>query len=134
MYRSVPKMSLNSLCMLLYFAPTVKCRNVCVSCSYRHCVARMGSCPCRSISVTVTYFGEPKVTKFLIEDIQLCFNTQKLNSFIPSKQQLHTIISTLVWLHVSVFSRPSSVQYFPIEGTISAHYTLWDPILFTGSP
>ena len=46
-------------------------------------------------------------------------------------QQQHTIISTLVWLHVSVLSRPSSGQSFPVEGTIGAHYTLWDPILFT---
>ena len=35
-------------------------------------------------------------------------------------QQRHTIISTLVWLHVSVFSRPSSDQYFTVEGTVGA--------------
>jgi len=34
----------------------------------------------------------------------------------------------LMWLHVSVFSRPSSGQYFPVEGTVGAHYTLWDPM------
>ena len=28
--------------------------------------------------------------------------------------------------------RPSSSQYFPVEGTNGAQYTLWDPILFTG--
>jgi hypothetical protein len=47
-------------------------------------------------------------------------------------QQQHTIFTTLIWLHVSVFSRPSSGQYFPVEGTIDAHYTLWDPMLFIG--
>ena len=35
-----------------------------------------------------------------------------------------------MWLHVAVFSGPSSGQYFPVEGTIGAHYTLWDPMLF----
>jgi hypothetical protein len=33
-----------------------------------------------------------------------------------------------MWLHVSVFSRPSSGQYFPAEGTVGAHHTLWDPM------
>ena len=47
-------------------------------------------------------------------------------------EQYHTIISTLVWLHVSVFSRPSSGQYFPVKGKIRAHYTQWDPIIFAG--
>jgi hypothetical protein len=36
-------------------------------------------------------------------------------------QQQHTILSTLVWLLVSVFSRTSSDQYFPVEGAISVH-------------
>ena len=67
-------------------------------------------------------------------------NTQKKSTY-KSKikwfysvetQKQHTIISTLVWLHVPVFSRPSSGQYFAVEGTVGAHYTLWDPILFTG--
>jgi len=47
-------------------------------------------------------------------------------------QQKDTITSTLVRLHVSVFSRPSSGQNFSVECTIGAHCTLWDPILFTG--
>ena len=47
-------------------------------------------------------------------------------------QQQHTIISTLVWLHVLFLSRPSSGQYFPAEGTFGVHYTVWDLILFTG--
>jgi hypothetical protein len=47
-------------------------------------------------------------------------------------QQKHTNISTPLWLHVSLFSRSSSGQYIPVEGTIGAHYTLWDPIKFTG--
>ena len=34
-----------------------------------------------------------------------------------------------MWLHVSVFSRTSSGQYFPVECKIGEHYTLWDPIL-----
>ena len=51
--------------------------------------------------------------------------------FVETQQQ-HTIISTLVWLRVSVSSRPSSGQHFPVEGTIGVHYTLWGPILFTG--
>jgi hypothetical protein len=46
-------------------------------------------------------------------------------------QQEHSTITTLVWLHVSVFSRPSSDQYFPVEGTIDARCILWDPILIT---
>ena len=37
----------------------------------------------------------------------------------------------LIQLQVSVFSRQTSGQYFPVEGTFGAHYTLWDPILFT---
>jgi hypothetical protein len=28
--------------------------------------------------------------------------------------------------------RPSSGQYFPVEVTIGAHYTLWDPKLLIG--
>jgi hypothetical protein len=47
-------------------------------------------------------------------------------------QKLHTTISTPVWLHVSVFSKQSSGQYLPVEGTIGVQYALWDPILFTG--
>jgi len=93
MYRSIPKTSLNTLCMFLYFASTVKCRNMCVvfpqavrcphgklslSFSYRQSVARMAGCPCHSISVTVTCFGEPNVTNILIGDIPLCFNTKKI--------------------------------------------------------
>ena len=42
---------------------------------------------------------------------------------------MHTTSSTLVRLHVLFFYRPSSGQYFPVEGTNAAHYTLWDPIL-----
>jgi len=49
-----------------------------LSCSYSQCVACMASYPCYSISVTVTCFGEPEVTNFLIEGILLCFNTQKI--------------------------------------------------------
>jgi hypothetical protein len=68
----------------------------------------------------------------LIEDIPLGF-TQIKCFFPPVKTQpQHTIVSTLIWLNVSVFSRPSGGQYFPVEGTIGAHYTLWDPIPFTG--
>jgi hypothetical protein len=47
-------------------------------------------------------------------------------------QQYHTIISTLVWLHISAFSRPSSGQYFPVKGTIRAHNTLRNPIMLQG--
>ena len=95
-YVSIPKTSLNTLCMFLYFGSTVKCRNMCVvflqampcphgklslSYSYRQYVSRMASCLCHSISVTVTCFGEPKVTNFLTEDIPLCFNPQKIKQF-----------------------------------------------------
>ena len=52
--------------------------------------------------------------------------------YFTKTQQQHTIISTLVWLCVSVSSRPSSGQHFPVEGTIGARYILWVPILLTG--
>jgi len=53
---------------------------------------------------------------------------------IPSKHNnsVRKLISTLVWLQISVSSKPSSDQYFPVEGTIGVHYTFWDPIMFTG--
>ena len=53
-------------------------------------------------------------------------------SYSVETQQKHTIIIISVWLHVSVFSRPSSGQYFPVEGTFGAPYTLWDRIMSTG--
>ena len=44
----------------------------------------------------------------LIEGTPLCFNTQNKMVYSVETQQQHKIISTLVWLHVSVLSRPSS--------------------------
>jgi len=52
----------------------------------------------------------------------------KLQFYSVGIQQQHTIISIPVWLHVSIFSRPSSDQHFPVDGKIGAHYTL-DPSL-----
>jgi hypothetical protein len=45
-------------------------------------------------------------------------------------QQYHTIISILVWLRVSVLSRPSSGQHFPVEVTFGAHLHYVIPCCF----
>ena len=47
---------------------------------------------------------------------------------IETQKKKHTITSTLAWLHVSVFPRPSSGQNFSVQGTIGVHYTLWDVV------
>jgi hypothetical protein len=48
------------------FLQAVRCPHckLSLSYSYSHFVVRMASCLCHSISVTVTCFGEPKVTNF----------------------------------------------------------------------
>jgi len=45
-------------------------------------------------------------------------------------QQEPTIVSTIEWLHDSVFSRPSSGQHFAVESKLISPHTLWDPIMF----
>jgi len=52
----------------------------------------------------------------------------KMVLFHRNTKKKHTITSTLVWLHVSVFPRPSSGQNFSVQGTIGVHYTLWDVV------
>jgi len=58
--------------------------------------------------------------------------TQNKMGHSVEKQQQRKIISAVVWLRFYVSSRPSSDQYFPVEGTNGVHYALWDSILFTG--
>ena len=41
--------------------------------------------------------------------------------YFVETQQKHSIINSLVRLHVSVFARPSSGQHFPVEDTIGVH-------------
>jgi hypothetical protein len=54
--------------------------------------------------------------------------SSKIKWFYSGQTQgWRTIISTLVLLHVSVFSRPSSGQHFSVVCTVDAHYTLWVP-------
>ena len=43
----------------------------------------------------------------------------KLQFYSVQIQHYHTIIGTQVWLYVSVFSRSSSGQHFPVDGTRS---------------
>jgi len=77
-----------------------------------------------AIATRKFYFnGRPHIV-LLILNIKWCYSVQT--------QQWHTIISTLVWLQVSAFSRPSSGQYYPIEGKHVVCYRIWDPILFMG--
>jgi len=65
-------------------------------------------------------------------------HNEELNDlYLESKEafratQQRTLVSAVLWLGVSVLSRPSSGHHFPVEGTVGVHYTLWDPILCTG--
>jgi hypothetical protein len=76
------------------------------------------------MKLTSSHFNRRHAVVCLILNIKWRYSVQT--------EQQHTIISTAVWLHVSVFSRTSSGQYLPVEGTIGGHYTLWDSIQFTG--
>ena len=75
--------------------------------------------PVLSIEGTCGYFNRRHPIVFVMLKIRQFYSI--------ATQQWQTIISTPVWLHVSVFSRQYSGQYFPVEGTFGALYTLLDP-------
>jgi hypothetical protein len=76
----------------------------------------------RSDNNLIAYFNRRHPLVFLTLNI-------KWFLFRPETPQTHTI-NILVWLHVSVFFRTSSSQYFPVKGTFSTQYTLWGSLMF----
>ena len=71
---------------------------------------------------------------FSIEDIPCALILKiKSNDLFRQTTTTYTTISILIWLHVAVFSRPSSGQLLIAKGTNGGHCTLWDRVLFTGS-
>jgi hypothetical protein len=74
-------------------------------------VSEVASTPVRRRLVSVRYPGFETEQKYQNTYIQNKMVLFRLNTTVA-------IISSLVWLHVSVFSRPSSAQCFPVEGTI----------------